>query len=84
MTFTCLVNDIGAVMTVSNYHKQNDDDMDACSYDSTLPATQGTDVNGHPYTEFALGTSTDAITYAISIVSGSVDALTCNDSGFGF
>ena len=84
VTFTCLVNDIGAVMTVSNYHKQNDDDMDACSYDSTLPATQGTDVNGHPYTEFALGTSTDAITYAISIVSGSVDALTCNDSGFGF
>ncbi len=71
VTFTCLVNDSSAVMTLSNYHKRNDDDMEACSYEPTLPATNPlTDGDGHPYTEFALGSATADITYVISIEAG--------------
>ena len=70
VTFTCIVpSGSGSYLQVSNYHKQNDKDIDACS--ESLTATQGTDASDNPWTKFSLDGLTDGVTtYDISIVSG--------------
>lgn len=80
VTFTCIVpSGGGAILKVSNYHKQNDTDIDACS--DILATTQGTDTSNNPWTKFSLdGLMDGATNYHITIVSGACVV----DDGTGF
>ena len=66
--FICLVpNGTGATIKLSNYDKQNDKDIVACSYEVTLPGTGGTDTASRPFTIFNLDAALDTFIYQISI-----------------
>ncbi len=64
--FICLVpNGTGASIKLSNYTKQNDTDIVACSYEETLPESASTNIP--PTTTFNLDDALDTIIYQISI-----------------
>jgi hypothetical protein len=69
VTFTCLVTDAIAELRVSNYHKQNDNDIEACSSDPATftRTTQAFDGNGDPYSVFNISAAAANTDYQISI-----------------
>ena len=79
VTFTCLVTDAIAELRVSNYHKQNDNDIEACtSHADTFPrTTQNFDANGFPFSVFNISGALPGTDYQISI-----QAVNCG-GGFG-
>ena len=71
--FICLVpNGQGATITLSNYHKNNNTNIVACSYEETLPGTSGSDQANRPFTVFDLDDALDTIIYQITI-----EAISC-------
>jgi hypothetical protein len=79
VTFTCLVDpNAVAELRVSNYNKQNDNDIEACTSDAvTFPrTTQSFDANGFPFSVFNISGALPGTDYQISI-----QAVNCG--GFG-
>jgi len=71
--FICLVpfGSTTASIKLSNYFKQNDNDISACQSDPSMPSIRGNDNNNRPWTLFDLNNAVDTFTYQISIENGS-------------
>ncbi len=71
--FICLVanGSTNASIKLSNYNKQNNNTSVACSYETTLPGTKGSDTANRSFTVFDLDNALGTIDYQISIESDS-------------
>lgn len=72
--FVCLVpNGTGSTITLSNYHRQNNSNIVACSTEPTLPGTNSSDNANNPITTFNIDGALDTIIYQVTI-----EDLSCN------